>query len=49
MLFLGGDCLTTSPSCISMQRNNSSGDLEEKHKANINFMRKIPPGNLLLF
>lgn len=27
-----------------MQRNSSSGDLEEKHKTNTNFMRKIPPG-----
>lgn len=28
-----------------MQRNSSSGDLEDKqHKHNTNFMRKIPPG-----
>uniref|UniRef100_A0A336LGT2 CSON011498 protein n=1 Tax=Culicoides sonorensis TaxID=179676 RepID=A0A336LGT2_CULSO len=39
-----GECLATSPTSISMQRNSSSGDLDEKHKTNINFMRKIPPG-----
>lgn len=29
---------------MSMQRNSSSGDLEEKHRGNTHFMRKIPPG-----
>lgn len=39
-----GDCIANSPSCVSMHRNSSSGDLEEKQHRNTNFMRKIPPG-----
>ncbi|KAK9509940.1 hypothetical protein O3M35_004824 [Rhynocoris fuscipes] len=33
-----------SPSAVSMSRNHSSSDLNGDHKANLHFMRKIPPG-----
>ncbi|XP_014248076.1 sodium bicarbonate cotransporter 3 isoform X2 [Cimex lectularius] len=33
-----------SPSAVSMSRNYSSSDLNGDHKANLHFMRKIPPG-----
>ncbi|KAF6214608.1 hypothetical protein GE061_009351 [Apolygus lucorum] len=39
-----GEGMERSPSSASMSRNQSSGDLNADHKANWNFMKKIPPG-----
>ncbi|XP_073986853.1 na[+]-driven anion exchanger 1 isoform X4 [Rhodnius prolixus] len=38
------EVMERSPSAVSMSRNHSAGELNGDHKANLHFMRKIPPG-----